>query len=110
MQASDLIYLARTRAGMTQAELGERAGVAQNAVSRIERGQVDPGFATVVELVRACGLEPQMSFAAHDSSYVRDVRRRLALTPRERLDIAVDLAHATQRAARAGVSRSRGTA
>lgn len=113
MRAGDLIYLARARAGMTQAELGERASVAQNAVSRIERGQIDPGFATVVALVRACGFEPQISFAAHDSSYVRDVRRRLALTPRERLDIAVDLAQATQRAALAGtgVSRSReGTA
>jgi transcriptional regulator with XRE-family HTH domain len=107
MRAGDLIYLARARAGMTQAELGERAGVAQNAVSRIERGQIDPGFATVVALVRACGFEPEMSFAAHDSSYVRDVRRRLTLTPRERLDIAVDLAQATQRAALAGAGVSR---
>lgn len=102
MRAGDLIYLARARAGMTQAELGERSGVAQNAISRIERGQIDPGFATVVALVRACGFELQTSFATHDSSYVRGVRRRLALSPGERLDMAVDLAQATQRAALAG--------
>ena len=92
---------------MTQAELGERSGVAQNAVSRIERGQIDPGFATVVALVRACGFELQTSFATHDSSYARDVRRRLALSPRERLDVAVELAQAAQHAALAGAGASR---
>ena len=44
VNGGDLVYLARTRAGLTQAELGERAGIAQNAVSRIERGEVDAGF------------------------------------------------------------------
>ena len=55
MHGGDLVYLARTRAGVTQAQLGARAGMAQNAVSRIERGEVDAGFGTVTELVRACG-------------------------------------------------------
>ena len=96
MEGSDLVYLARTRAGLTQAQLGTRAGMAQNAVSRIERGDVDAGFGTVTALVRACGFEPQVVLAAQDRSYARDVRRRLALTPLQRLESAVNLAHVAQ--------------
>jgi transcriptional regulator with XRE-family HTH domain len=96
MRGGDLVYLARTRAGLTQAELGAQVGMAQNAVSRIERGEVDAGFGTVTELVRACGLEPQVTLAARDPSYARDVRRLLAVTPLQRLEHGVDLAHAAQ--------------
>lgn len=70
--------------------------MAQNAVSRIERNEVDPSFGTVLTL------------AARDDSYVRDIRRRLALTPGQRLDQAVDLAHVAQAARRAAV-RGRGS-
>ena len=104
MNGGDLVYLARTRAGLTQAELGERAGIAQNAVSRIERGEVDAGFSTVRRLVRACGFEPQISLATRDSSYARDVRRRRGLTPRERLDQSVHLAHVAQSTRRAALA------
>lgn len=103
MDGGDLVYLARTSAGLTQAELGARAGVAQNAVSRIECGQVDAGFSTVRELVRACGLEPQITLSAADRSYTRDVRRLRALTPRARLEEAVRLAHVTQSVRRAAI-------
>ena len=96
MHGGDLVYLARTRAGLTQAQLGAQAGMAQNAVSRIERGEVDAGFGTVTELVRACGFEPQVTLAASDPSYARDVRRRLALTPLQRLEAGVQLAHVAQ--------------
>ena len=96
MQGGDLVYLTRTRAGLTQAQLGVRAGMAQNAVSRIERGEVDAGFGSVTELVRACGFEPQVTLAVRDPSYTRDVRRRLALTPLQRLEAAVNLAHVAQ--------------
>ena len=103
MEGSDLVYLARTRAGLTQAQLGTRAGMAQNAVSRIERGDVDAGFGTVTTLVRACGFEPEVVLAARDRSYVRDVRRRLALTPLQRLEAGVHLAHVAQATRRAAL-------
>jgi transcriptional regulator with XRE-family HTH domain len=106
MKAGDLVYLARSRAALTQAELGARAGMAQNGVSRIERGEVDPSFGTVVRLVRACGLEPEIALAARDDSYARDIRRRLALTPAQRLEHAVNLAHVSQAARRAAVGGS----
>ncbi len=104
MNGGDLVYLARTRAGLTQAELGWRAGIAQNAVSRIERGEVDAGFSTVRKLVRACGFEPQIRLAAGDSSYARDVRRRRGLTPLDRLERGVHLAHVAQAARRAALA------
>lgn len=104
VNGGDLVYLARTRAGLTQAELGERAGIAQNAVSRIERGEVDAGFSTVRKLVRACGFEPQIGLATRDSSYARDVRRRQGLTPRERLEQSVRLAHVAQSTRRAALA------
>ncbi len=104
VNGGDLVYLARTRAGLTQAEVGERAGIAQNAVSRIERGEVDAGFSTVRRLIRACGFEPQISLASRDSSYARDVRRRRELSPRERLDRGVHLAHVAQSTRRAALA------
>lgn len=112
MNGGDLVYLARVRAGLTQAELGERARMAQNAVSRIERGEVDARFGTVRDLVRACGFEPQVTLAARDSSYARDVRRRRRLTPMQRLEQGVQLARvaqSTRRAALAGQGASDGS-
>ena len=103
MHPGDLVYLARMRAGLTQAELGARAGMAQNAVSRIERGEVDARYSTVTALVRSCEFEPTVRLAARDPSYERDVRRRLALTPLERLELAVNLAHVAQAARRAAL-------
>ncbi|MGH3430468.1 MAG: helix-turn-helix transcriptional regulator [Mycobacteriales bacterium] len=104
MKAADLLYLARSRAGMTQAELGQAAGLAQHAISRVERGQVDPGFGTVVRLVRACGFELEISLARRDQSYARDVRRRLSLSPLDRLEQAVHLAHTAQETRRTALA------
>ena len=104
VNCGDLVYLARTRAGLTQAELGVQVGMAQNAVSRIERGEVDARFGTVTKLVRACGFEPQIALVARDPSYARDVRRRLALTPLQRLRLGVNLAHVAQATRRAALS------
>lgn len=103
MDSGDLVYLARTRAGLTQAQLGAQADMAQNAISRIERGEVDPGFKTVQRLVRACGFEPVTTLSTLDSSYARDVRRLLRLTPMQRLEQSVQLAHVAQSARRAAV-------
>lgn len=108
MNGGDLVYLARRRSGLTQAQLGARAGMAQNAVSRIERGEVDSGFGTVTQLVRACGLEPRVTLAVRDPSYVRDVRRRLVLTPLQRLELGVDHSRAAQATRRAALGETAG--
>ena len=97
MNGSDLVYLARSRARLSQKELGEKVGLAQNAIARIEKGDVRTSFETVRDLVRACGFEPEVSLAPYDSSYRRDIKKRLALSPAERISRATELARTAQR-------------
>lgn len=51
----DLLVRARTSAGLTQRELGERAGVAQSVVSAYENGRRKPSVETLEKLVTAAG-------------------------------------------------------
>jgi transcriptional regulator with XRE-family HTH domain len=44
---------------LTQAELGEAAGVSRDQVSRIERDEVDPRFSTIRKLARALEVDPR---------------------------------------------------
>lgn len=55
--AAELIREARMLAGLTMAELAERAGTSKPTVSRYENGLVDPGAETLSRLLRACGQE-----------------------------------------------------
>jgi len=48
---------ARSRAGLTQRELAERARTSQSVVARIEGGRTDPSLGTLARLVSACGFE-----------------------------------------------------
>jgi transcriptional regulator with XRE-family HTH domain len=85
LSSAVLIREARKRAGLTQAELGRRTGRGQPAIARWERGAVEPGLSTLVEIVRACGLEPTIGLAERDTSYASHVDRLLDLTPAERV-------------------------
>ena len=55
--AANLIREARRAAGLTMAELAERAGTSKPTVSRYENGLVDPGAETLSRLLHACGRE-----------------------------------------------------
>jgi transcriptional regulator with XRE-family HTH domain len=44
---------------LTQAELGEVAGVTRDQVSRIERDEVDPRFSTIRKLAQALEADPR---------------------------------------------------
>jgi transcriptional regulator with XRE-family HTH domain len=55
--AAELIKNARRAAGLTMAELAERAGTSKPTVSRYENGLVDPGVETLNRLLHACGQE-----------------------------------------------------
>ncbi len=43
---------------LTQAKLGELAGVHRDQVSRIERDEAEPRFSTIHKLAQALGVEP----------------------------------------------------
>ena len=53
--AGGLLREAREGAGLTQAELAQRAGVTQSVISAYERGRREPGLATLQRLVAATG-------------------------------------------------------
>lgn len=83
-----LVRTARTRAGLTQRELGRRAGTAQSVVARIEQGATSPTWETLTRLIRAAGFELEASLGLHtaeESHMLSDVPRILRLTPEERL-------------------------
>lgn len=54
---------ARLKARLTQVELAERSGVAQNVISQIETGKVsDPAWRTVGRLSAALRVRPERLF------------------------------------------------
>src|SRR4051795_11309662 len=99
MVSADLLREARLRAGITQAELGRRAGRPASQIARWERGEVKPPLETLRELIRACGLDLTLGLAAHDDSYLPHINRQLALAPAERVERLRKVA-TTQRAIR----------
>jgi len=80
----DLIKEARLRAGLTQAELGERLGKAQSVIARWERDDVSPSLETLRDIVRACGLELTFYMSKFDDSNVTIIDQHLRMTPAER--------------------------
>jgi len=49
---------ARQAAGWTQEELMSRAGVEQDYVSKLERGQKNPKLSTILKFADALGIAP----------------------------------------------------
>ncbi|MHB1784457.1 MAG: helix-turn-helix domain-containing protein [Acidimicrobiales bacterium] len=63
MDAAVLLRDARHRAGLSQVELGRRAGVTQSVVSAYESGARQPSVPTLARLVAATGLELDMGLS-----------------------------------------------
>ena len=55
MTAGELIRSARSRAALAQHELAELLGTPRSQIARWEAGEVEPAFATVRRVLRACG-------------------------------------------------------
>jgi transcriptional regulator with XRE-family HTH domain len=81
-----LLKDARTRAGLTQAELGRRLGISQAAVARLERPGANPTVATLEDALWATGhhlaLNAPVRRPGVDESLIR---QQLELTPAERV-------------------------
>ena len=79
--AADLLREARTRAGLSQRALAERAGTAQSVIARIERGLTSPTWETLERLLTAAGA----TLTAHASETLFEVPRMLSMSPENRL-------------------------
>jgi transcriptional regulator with XRE-family HTH domain len=76
--------------GLTQAQFALRAGTTQAAISRLERDELSPTFATFARLLAVLGesfaIEVRRDADAPDGAHLADL---LARTPAERLELAV---------------------
>lgn len=64
--AGALILDARTRAGLTQAELARRARTAQSAIAAYEAGQRQPTLPTLYRILEAAGFDLRARLTPHD--------------------------------------------
>jgi transcriptional regulator with XRE-family HTH domain len=85
MVSGDLIREARLRAGLTQAELGEKIGKPQSVIARWERGEVTPRLETLRQAIRGCGLELTFQLSRLDESSMIIIDEHLKMTPAQRL-------------------------
>lgn len=52
------MFQLRTKAGITQAKLAEKANLSIDSISRIERGERSPSFEALERIASALGVEP----------------------------------------------------
>lgn len=81
-----MIREARQRAGLTQVELADRAGLAQPAIARWEGGRTAVSLDNVMRLVRLCGLELELQIVERDDSDMAQAVRLAGLSGQQRLD------------------------
>jgi transcriptional regulator with XRE-family HTH domain len=91
MTAGELIRSARSRARLSQAELAERLSTPRSQIARWEADDVEPGFATVRRVLRACGFDLSMGLIPYAPDEIQETRlaELQRLTPKERLDAAL---------------------
>lgn len=107
VQCGALIRDARHRRGLGQAELAQRLGTSQPAISRIERDQVSPTIETLERILNAMGETLRVSTLplsepapGGSNQSIAELRADYRLTPEERLAQAAQLSEmATELAA-----------
>ncbi len=91
MKAAGLLREARTAAGLSQAELADKAGVTQSVISVYEAGRRQPSVPTLAALVAATGFELDLSIGKPRRGPQRltgPVGRRLRRRRAEVLEVA----------------------
>ena len=89
-----LLKEARRRAGLSQSELGERAGKAPSAISRWERAGSEPSLETLRALIRAAGFDLMIGLVPADDHDLALIRRSLGRSPEQRLAEMVEAVRA----------------
>lgn len=98
---SSSLRLWRKFSGLKQSELEQRAGLAHNAVSRIETGEVSPKLETIESLARAMDISfeelqfrlPPATFKKDGDDCVAGLDARLKTFPPETRNRLADLFH-----------------
>jgi transcriptional regulator with XRE-family HTH domain len=86
MIGGELVREARKRAGLTQAELAERAGTTQSAIARLESGRTSPALEQVERLLKLCGFQLIVELAPYDDSDIVQAEASLRRTPQARAE------------------------
>jgi transcriptional regulator with XRE-family HTH domain len=73
---------------MSQRALAKKARTSQSVVARIELGETNPSWDTLMRLLRATGhtLHASLERSTVDPSILEDIPRILRLTPEQRLE------------------------
>ncbi|WP_339878339.1 helix-turn-helix transcriptional regulator [Pseudidiomarina gelatinasegens] len=53
----DQLLTMRSKAGFTQAQVAERMGTKKSNISRLEHGNSNPSWSTLLKYAHACGFE-----------------------------------------------------
>lgn len=64
--SAGLLQYARLKAGLSQSELAQRAGVSRTMVSAYEHGRRQATLPTLMRLLKAAGFELRMHLAPYD--------------------------------------------
>lgn len=99
MDAAAALHDARTRVGLTQAELGRRAGTSQATISAYEHGRKEPSLETLSRLLAACGVRLRAEPAS--TTVLRPTKAQVARAGRALVDVmllaeALPTRHATE--------------
>jgi transcriptional regulator with XRE-family HTH domain len=90
-ELGDILRDARGRHGVSQHALARRSGIAQPAISRIERGVESPSFERFARLLSCLGLRPTVRLEPLPYRGDRDlVLDQLRRSPSERLEGALN--------------------
>ncbi len=90
MIGASLLRFGRAKAGLSQRQLGRRAGVTQASIARIEEGKTSPRLETLERLLAACGFELELVPKAGIGVDRTALRELLKLRPSERARLAVE--------------------
>jgi transcriptional regulator with XRE-family HTH domain len=85
VRGGELIREARTRAGLTQADLARLTGRDRSVIARWEHGAVSPPVESLLACVHACGFDIPLMLVALDRSVDAELGESLRLTPSERV-------------------------
>ena len=84
-RGGDLIHEARRRAGLTQAQLAEKAKTSQSAIARWEAGKVAPSMDTTIRVLRSIGFDLDYMLVEWDDSDMWQAKTILRLSEADRL-------------------------